>query len=194
MLENLAFHFWVVLEDARLFSSPVIMLFTGWDFPVILLKCLTKFLFCSVFDKQNAVLINYLLHPRHKLNLKDCLTQNCWVMQSHDVSCANLPLLPVAPQTLELKYLSGIVSSFMWGKCAKNLIILVEETSVPIFFKQNCWDSNADVLHNLLSLDYWTSVARLLLASYIIKWTVILNYNYEQSGSLHCHILSTFLC
>ena len=53
LLETLAFHFWVVLEDARLFSSPVIMLFTeGWDFPVMLLKCLSKFLFCSVFFLQ----------------------------------------------------------------------------------------------------------------------------------------------
>lgn len=83
-MENLAFHFWVVLEDARLFSSPLIMLFTeGWDFPVILLKCLSKFLFCSVFDKQNAVLINYLLHPQNKLNVKDCLTQ----LLSHAVTC-----------------------------------------------------------------------------------------------------------
>jgi hypothetical protein len=75
LLETSAFHFWVVLEDARLFLSPVIMLFTeGWDFLLMLLKCLCKFLFCSVlffiyfiffyfffiFYKQNAVLVNYL--------------------------------------------------------------------------------------------------------------------------------------
>jgi hypothetical protein len=49
LLETLAFHFWVVLEDARLFLLPVIMMFTeGWDFPVMLLKCLSKFLFCLV--------------------------------------------------------------------------------------------------------------------------------------------------
>ena len=70
-------------------------------FLVILLKCLSKFLFCSVFDKHDTVLINYLLHPQNKRNLKDCLTQNCCVMQSHDVPCANLPVLPVAPQKLE---------------------------------------------------------------------------------------------
>lgn len=153
---RLVFHFWVVVEDASLISSPVILLFTkGWVFPVILLKCLSKFLFCSVFDKQNTVLINYLLHPQNKWNLKDCLTENCWIMQSHDVSCASLPVLPVAPQTLDFRYLSGILSFFMQGKCAKDWMILAEET-VRSFKKWHCWDSNDGVVHNLFSLVYRT--------------------------------------
>jgi hypothetical protein len=95
-LETLAFYFWVLVEDASLTSSPVIMLFTkGWVFPVIMLKCLSKFLFCSVFDRQTKHCANKLLTASTKQTKSQGLFN--WELLNHAVTwCIMCQLTSVA--------------------------------------------------------------------------------------------------
>ena len=46
---------------SSLITSHYILFTKGWVFPVILLKCWSKFLFCSVFDRQTKHWANKLL-------------------------------------------------------------------------------------------------------------------------------------